>query len=1081
MKSTLILFIIIFQFQNISGQNKIYFDKDWKTTNKENAAYYRLIAKKNDSLYAVKDYYINGVLQMDGHTTSLEKDIFQGTVHWYAQSGKKTITRNYKNGILEGDAINYTGPFSTRCQYKNYMPYNGTIYNNNRIPAQYVNYTDGKKEFSNSYYKNSTQMAIKTSYYYHKKYQSYYPLKDVFYDKNNQVIGTLNYLKNQSLIPDNGTKITFYLDDKQPVSVKSKTNYTNSILEGETITYHKSGKEWLKGFYKEGSKFNGEFLERNIKTSYKNGVLIEKIKFDKNFNILAKLVLKEGKPYEGSEYIYNGVVTYYNGKLKSRKDYYDYKHQQLKRTTTCSDNTCTIEWYNKQGKFLGTGTSRNNTIIDGLEVAYNKLVYYKGKRKNGIQKEYKTELLKELIAKALYKNDTIVWTKTKKPLANSFFHCDYKNNEPFEGVEYAYDYNNTKYYKEGKLEKEIAYKRDPKTKKLSVQLIRFYDPTSKYKAVSKEIEYVKGKEYVLTFKNYSPYSGMSWLGSIIFTYKNGKREGVYQVYDIDKTVVVEKGNYVNDIKQGVVTYTPLKNEKHSFFEYKPSTCTFVDDHPFNGTVSTKRETTHYVNGEKTGVCSTYFDVYTDMLARKTTYKNDKKEGEEITYLIHNKILRGVYKNNKPFSGEFYSLKTNEVETYVNGKKHGAFVVFNDYKIKQIQHYEKGTLLSEKTSYSIKNDSIIGEGIYKDNLPYQGKFVTKQKNYKEYLVSPYVKGVKEGEEKLINTNYEAIKIIASTTYKNGKKEGAYQSSYYFSKATKPINGIYKNNKPFKGEFITTKDDKFRIISKFKNGKKEGYEIYYFNGKIDSLLYKKGKPIEGIQYELIKEPYTKNILKHFYKNGKKYKTILKDKTRITYSNNGFVIDSIKYYTKVGYDKIRVVFNNKKHTSGTITYYVENSSIGEFEFKEGVLLKGKMAYDGIVDKVINGFEITVKENTIETILKAHKKFNIYSVLFLPNKIPHKLTYKNYKLLLNGLIDFADKTQKITLKQYLLDGTFISEATYNNEKKSGVFVNFKEQGGNIVYSIDYHKKGEDKPTRIKGLSFDEMLEELKKINAAK
>ncbi len=135
----------------------------------------------------------------------------------------------------------------------------------------------------------------------------------------------------------------------------------------------------------------------------------------------------------------------------------------------------------------------------------------------------------------------------------------------------------------------------------------------------------------------------------------------------------------------------------------------------------------------------------------------------------------------------------------------------------------------------------------------------------------------------------------------------------------------------------------------------------------------------------------------------------------------------------------------------------------------------------KKISGFKIKVKDTIIEVILIAHKKFNIYSVFFLPNKIPKKLTYKNYKLLLNALVDFSNKTNKITVKQYLLDGRLISEATHSNKMKRGTFVNFKEEEGKIIYSIDYHKKGEEKPIKIKGLSFDEMLKKLQEIKAEK
>ncbi len=143
--------------------------------------------------------------------------------------------------------------------------------------------------------------------------------------------------------------------------------------------------------------------------------------------------------------------------------------------------------------------------------------------------------------------------------------------------------------------------------------------------------------------------------------------------------------------------------------------------------------------------------------------------------------------------------------------------------------------------------------------------------------------------------------------------------------------------------------------------------------------------------------------------------------------------------------------------------------------------MTCNAIIDGKLSGFKIKIEDTIIETTLIAHKKFNIYTVLFLPNKIPNKITYKNYKLLLNGLIDYDNKTSKITVKQYLLNGTFISEANHSKNVKKGTFINFKEEDNKIIYSIDYHKKGEEKPIKIEGLSFDEMLKELKKIRSLK
>ncbi|HBK70481.1 MAG TPA: hypothetical protein DDZ39_02290, partial [Flavobacteriaceae bacterium] len=66
-------------FQQAFAQEKIYLGKDWKKSTKENAHFYRILEKKNDSLYYVEDFYISGVMQMDGHFTNVEKETLHGT------------------------------------------------------------------------------------------------------------------------------------------------------------------------------------------------------------------------------------------------------------------------------------------------------------------------------------------------------------------------------------------------------------------------------------------------------------------------------------------------------------------------------------------------------------------------------------------------------------------------------------------------------------------------------------------------------------------------------------------------------------------------------------------------------------------------------------------------------------------------------------------------------------------------------------------------------------------------------------------------------------------------------------------
>ncbi len=1067
----ILLLTLTSQLQNVFAQNKTYFDKDWKPTTKEHADYYRLTEKKSDSLYYVKDFHLNGVLQMDGNSTSLEKDIFQGTVNWYNPDGSKSTTRNFNQGILEGTYIDYTAPKIATCEFKNNRAYNGVLYTSGIEHSKYSNYKNGILTHSYTYYKDSDQVAVKTDYFYKKEFGEYYPIKEMFYDKTNQIIGTIHYSKKHPTIPQDGIKYTFYLEENQIVAVKSKTNYINGFAEGKTIAYHKNGKKWLKGTYKNRRKYQGEFLEETIKSRFKNGIQTEKIKYDKDFNIVAKLTYKNNKPYQGTEYDHTRITTYNNGQLQTRKDYYDYKLKQLKKETNCVNKTCTVKWYNKQGGLLGKSVGKNNTIIDGLIIYHNKLTNYSNGRKEGVEKEYKTDSLNELVAQTLYKNDTIIWKKTKIPLADDFFHCDYKDNKPYQGAEYTY--KRESHYEKGKLTKKISYREIKKSNDLTIDLIQFYDTTARREAVNKEIKYVNGKEYTIIYKNHAPYNGISWRLNVLYTYENGKKEGIYQIYTDDINVVVEEGNYIDDKIQGTVKYTPIPNKKYPFLETKPTVCEFIDNKPFNGTISTLKETSTYVNGKKQGVCLEYYSIYEKILLRKISYTNSIKEGKEITYLIDNQKIEGINKEDKPFSGSFYNLKKNTIETYIEGKKHGLFTTFNDHTIKQAQEFDKGKLLSEKTWYiKKKTDSLIGKGYYKNNKPYLGTFVKKQKAYRNYLIVPYKKGKENGVKKTIYANHNGVKVLEEITYKNDEKQKEYRAKYKLNGKLKTIKGVYKNSQPYQGEFITKNEEKLVVISFYRKGIKEGYEKNIHEEVIDSLLYKKGKIVEGVQYEVLKGAYFKTMLKHFYKAGKKYKTLLREDITINYTEDGFTIEDIGHAN--GYDKINALFSDKSHRTGTITYSLKNTKVGEFNFKEGRLLNGELKSKR--GRFVDELETKVKDEVIEITIKTDKKYKIYEMLFLPNKIPNTLTYKNHQLLLDGFLDFFNVNLDVTSKQYLLDGTLISESKSNSEKKSGTYVKFKEIDGKIVYSINHYKKN-DKTIRIEGLSLDEVLQESQRI----
>lgn len=95
-------------------QEKIYYDENWKVTNKSNAAYYRLITFDGNGkpLGKVKDYYISGELQWEGYLSYVDKydnskDIAEGHCIWYYKNGKKEREVDFKMGVPNGIWIDY--------------------------------------------------------------------------------------------------------------------------------------------------------------------------------------------------------------------------------------------------------------------------------------------------------------------------------------------------------------------------------------------------------------------------------------------------------------------------------------------------------------------------------------------------------------------------------------------------------------------------------------------------------------------------------------------------------------------------------------------------------------------------------------------------------------------------------------------------------------------------------------------------------------------------------------------------------------------------------------------------------------
>jgi len=102
MRTKLILFLLVLSSNALFGQNKMYFDVEWKATKPQNANYYRIYTNNvNDT---VKDYYITGELESKGVALVLDTVDDIGTV-W-----KGIKTSYYRDGTIKAiDCFNSHG------------------------------------------------------------------------------------------------------------------------------------------------------------------------------------------------------------------------------------------------------------------------------------------------------------------------------------------------------------------------------------------------------------------------------------------------------------------------------------------------------------------------------------------------------------------------------------------------------------------------------------------------------------------------------------------------------------------------------------------------------------------------------------------------------------------------------------------------------------------------------------------------------------------------------------------------------------------------------------------------------------
>ena len=1040
MKHLITITLLLFSF-TLFAQNKIYLDENWKETTQDKAHFYRILEKKSDSLYNVEDYYISGKMQMKGHFSDLEKETFEGEMSWYDKNGNITVKKNYIHGNENGLSIGYlpNGEILSQGTYKNGKEIDGVFID--ECGCSLSAFENGVHTKDVYFYSNSKQPAKEL--YYSIKNEDEYPTKAVFYDRENKQIGILNYSETDHFTEESGTDYSFYRENNRCISIEEKREIKDRKTTQE-IHYAKTGEILYQGTYKDGKPFDGYFFDNHIMTAMENGEIIAEVAVDKDLNTTYELSYKNGKPFEGTKQEYRKLKTYKNGKLVETKLFYDYDLKGVKTITTYANKTSKSISYDKKGVKIAELFIDENGKKNGLEID--------GKTRN------------------FYKNDTIIWVE-KKDFTTDYkmLHCDYKDGKPFNGVKL--DYQDKLFYKNGELIKRVYCRLNYDTEKYYITKIE----TLKDDQIQTRTTYKNGKEYTITFKEYSPYNGVFYdsYNNEISTYRDGKKEGLYTRYNNNEITkdaskdksdeLIEQGQYKNDKKEGEIIYFPNNPNKKT-------TCIFKNDLPINGIVSNNdNEVIRYKNGLKNGDCTERNEGY----LTTSTYVNGKKEGKSTT-IIDGKTYTGIYKNDKEYSGSFWV--NNAIEHYKNGKKEGEFTTALNYLILQKLTYKAGKIIAEKTF--LFNNKPFEEGLYKKNKPYNGTFINYDKSLRNDQIISYKKG-KIVSQKIVVFNEDATyattdtsdnakesyyTVLESYSYKNGKKEG----TYYNKNKDKLLNdkteitGIYKKGRPYSGEFSTSQKYGLKILSTYKNGLKNGLEYYETSyGVKDSLNYSNGKITNGVQLELLEGSYGGYYFKHYYKDGIKEKTLVNMDTKITYQKDGFTLI---------YEDGKVLVNTKEKN---IMYYnIKNEKIGVLNYEDGKLISGKVTFTIPKSDKLEQISTEVKNNRLITKMLPNKKFKMYFKMVENTTIPKNLSYKDFLLLKRAFV-YSNDTE---MQQYLLDDTLLANATMNTKDLTGTLVTFKETDNKILYKIEYKK---DKKTQMfRNLTFEEMLEKVAELN---
>ena len=151
---------------NMYGQHSsdtIFYNRQWDTTTRAQARFFRTGTYLKDGLYHVTDRHINGRPQMTGTFKSLVPELKQGKFVYYDSLGMVEVEEQFVNGMIQGNRIVYhdhSKAVNSRTMFKD-NERNGemTTYFKTGKVAGRLNFKNGLLHGSSTWYYPSGKVA----------------------------------------------------------------------------------------------------------------------------------------------------------------------------------------------------------------------------------------------------------------------------------------------------------------------------------------------------------------------------------------------------------------------------------------------------------------------------------------------------------------------------------------------------------------------------------------------------------------------------------------------------------------------------------------------------------------------------------------------------------------------------------------------------------------------------------------------------------------------------------------------------------------------------------------------------------